>query len=110
MIEVKLPVYIKNKDEVFITPERIHLLKKIKETGSLNAAAKTIPISYQNAWSMIDEMNKLAPSPIVIKQRGGNGGGGAGLSDYGNILLKEYEYIENEVIKFTSKLNNEINM
>jgi molybdate transport system regulatory protein len=110
MIEVSLPIYIKNEGATFITPERVLLMRKILETGSLNAAAKSIPISYQNAWTMINEMNKIAPTPLVTKQRGGSGGGGAILSDYGKLILKEYAFIESEVMKYTKQLNNEINM
>jgi molybdate transport system regulatory protein len=110
MVEVSLPIHIKNNGLDFLNPDRVLLLRKIQETGSLNAAAKAISISYQNAWTMIDEMNKIAPNSLVSKQRGGAGGGGAILSDYGKLILKEYSFIENEVLKFTRLLNTEINL
>jgi len=110
MTEVDLLINIKFKDHVFITPKRINLLRMIKQTGSLNAASKAISISYQNAWTVINEMNELAPNPIVIKQRGGNGGGGAEISDYGNLILKEYSFIEQQIQEFTQKLNIELNL
>jgi molybdate transport system regulatory protein len=110
MVEVNLPIHIKNNGLDFLNPDRVLLLRKIQETGSLNAAAKAIGISYQNAWTMINEMNKIAPDSLVDKQRGGKGGGGAVLSDYGKLILKEYSFIEKEVLKFSILLNNEINI
>jgi molybdate transport system regulatory protein len=110
MIEVHLLINIKLDKKHFITPERIGLLRKIQQTGSLNAASKELSISYQNAWTIIDEMNKLAPNPLVIKQRGGSGGGGAVISEYGNLIIKEYLSVEQQVIKFCNQLNIEINL
>jgi len=110
MTKVDLHIYIQFNNKPFINPQSLALLRKIIDTGSLNTAAKELDISYQNAWKMIDNMNKTAPKPIVMKQRGGTGGGGAVLSDYGLLLMKEYAYIELQVLKFTQQLNNEINL
>lgn len=110
MTEVKLLININYDHHLLITPERIKLLRKIQKTGSLNAASKEMSISYQNAWTMIDEINKLTPTPIVIKQRGGSHGGGAVISEFGKLLLKEYSFIEQLVLKFNQKINTEINL
>jgi molybdate transport system regulatory protein len=42
----------------------------------LSGAAKKLKISYQHAWNLIDEMNHVAPEPLVTLQRGGTNGGG----------------------------------
>lgn len=110
MIQVRLHIYIDQDGKKFITPERMALLQKVKSTGSMVAAAKECNISYQNAWTMIDEMNELAPEPIVEKHRGGKGGGGAILSSYGKLLLKEYDLINQQVADFNKRLNVEINI
>ncbi len=110
MTEIDLHINIKFQKMEFINPLRIELLRKVQQTGSLNAAAKAISISYQSAWSLVDGMNKIAPSPLVSKQRGGTGGGGAVVSDYGNMILKEYAYIEQQVGKFCKQLNTEVNL
>lgn len=110
MTEVNLLINIKFNKQNFINPERIVLLRKIQQTGSLNAASKEMSISYQNAWTIIDDMNKTAPTPLVIKQRGGSGGGGAIISEYGSLIINEYLFVEQQVIKFTQQLNTEINL
>jgi molybdate transport system regulatory protein len=109
MVEVELPIHIHLHKQLFISPMRISLLQKIKQAGSLNSAAKELSISYQNAWNMVDEMNRIASQPLVLKHRGGNGGGGAKLSNFGEFVLKEYSYIEKQVNDFLKLLNFEIN-
>jgi molybdate transport system regulatory protein len=109
MTEIKLIINVNLNNQQFISPERIFLLRKIQQTGSLNAASKQLSISYQNAWTVIEDMNKKAPNPLVLKQRG-SGGGGAVISDYGSFILKEYSFIEQQVLKFTEQLNTEINL
>ena len=57
-------------------PNRIALLAKIAECGSITQAAKAIGMSYKAAWDAIDAMNNLAGEPLVERLAGGKGGGG----------------------------------
>lgn len=110
MTEVELLVNIKFNKQLLLSPERIKLLRKIKQTGSLRSAAKEISISYQNAWTIINEMNNIAAKPLVTKQRGGRGGGGAEISEYGKLILEEYSFIELKIMEFSRQLNIEISL
>ena len=89
----------------FLLKKRIALLKAIDEVGSLNLAAKLVPLSYKGAWDMIDVMNNLCPMPIVEKNTGGVGGGGTKLTKYGKNLVKTYEIIEKEHQKFLETIS-----
>ena len=44
--------------------DRIALLAKIGETGSITAAARAVGMSYKGAWDVIDAMNNLADEPL----------------------------------------------
>jgi molybdate transport system regulatory protein len=110
MTEIELVVNVMFNKQLFLSPERIILLKKIKQTGSLKSAAKELSISYQNEWTIIDEMHNITTKPLVIKQRGGRGGGGAQISDYGKLMLEEYSYIELKILEFSRQLNIEIGL
>lgn len=110
MIEVECHISINKNGNCFLNLTKIELLHEIMQSGSLSGAAKKLKISYQHAWTMIDEMNRDAPSPIVIKQRGGVNGGGAEISSYGERILREYRQIEAEVNKLVSQINVEINL
>lgn len=110
MIEVECHISIKKNGYCFLNPSKTALLLQILKCGSLNGAAKELKISYQHAWTMVDEMNRIAPSPLVIKQRGGARGGGAEISGYGVRILDEYKQIEIQIRKLINQINVEINL
>ena len=110
MIEVECHISIKKDGNCFLGPAKTELLKGIIQSGSLSGAAKKLNISYQHAWNMIDEMNHMAPEPLVNLQRGGANGGGSEISVYGERILREYKQIEAQVKKLVSQINVEINL
>ncbi len=110
MIEVECHIAIKKDGNCFLNPIKTELLYEIIKNGSLSAAAKKLKISYQHAWTMIDEMNHVAPEPMVIKKRGGVNGGGAEISSYGVRILSEYKLIEAQVKKLINQINVDINL
>ena len=75
-------------------PQRIALLQHIVEQGSITAAAKSAGISYKAAWDAIDELNNLAQTPLVERNIGGKGGGGARLSVAGERVLRLYQRLQ----------------
>ena len=66
------------------------LLEKIKETGSIKAAATEMKISYRHAWEMIKKMNSISEMPLVIKNTGGSSGGGSVVTKEGEELIACY--------------------
>jgi molybdate transport system regulatory protein len=110
MIEVECHISIKKDGIGFLNPLKTQLLQEIGKNGSLTGAAKKMEISYQHVWTMIDEMNRTAPSPLVLKQRGGANGGGTSISDYGERMLREYFLIQAEIKKVVDQINVEINL
>jgi molybdate transport system regulatory protein len=110
MIEVECHITIKKDGIMFLNPLKTQLLQEIKKNGSLSGAAKEMEISYQHVWTMIDEMNRTAPSPLVLKHRGGANGGGTAISAYGERMLREYQIIQAEIQKIVNQINVEINL
>ncbi len=110
MIEIICNINIKRNGTAFLDSPKTSLLNAIDFSGSLSSAVKMLNISYQHAWNMINDMNKLAPQPLVVKQRGGLNGGGAQLSDYGKRVIKEYRFIEEHVNSLVQKINVEITL
>lgn len=74
--------------------KRIRLLEAIARHGSLNQAAKAVPLSYKAAWDALDSMNKLAEAPLVVRSTGGAGGGGTQLTDHGRRIIALYRAME----------------
>lgn len=76
-------VWIEGPEGTFLGYGRVVLLERIREYGSISAAARSMEMSYRHAWELVDSMNRQAPSPVVEKMTGGRGGGGARLTDTG---------------------------
>ena len=74
--------------------KRIRLLEAIATHGSLNRAAKVVPLSYRAAWDALDSMNNLAETPLVIRTTGGRNGGGTQLTDHGKRMVALYRAME----------------
>lgn len=110
MIEVECHITVKKGGVCFLDPLKTGLLNEIRRCGSLNSAAKALQISYQHAWTVINDMNSFAPEPLVAKQRGGNNGGGASITAYGEKILKDYFAIQAQVDKMVNQINVEINL
>lgn len=93
-----------NSDATFLLEKRIQLLAAIERVGSISKAAKEVPLSYKAAWDAITAMNNLCPTPVVVKETGGKGGGGASLTPYGKNLLQTYDLLQKEHQKFLARL------
>ena len=79
---------------VSLGDKRIRLLEAIALHGSLNRAARAVPLSYKAAWDALDEMNNLAEAPLVVRTTGGTGGGGTRLTEHGLRLVALYRALE----------------
>jgi molybdate transport system regulatory protein len=93
-----------NKNGVcFLNPRRIELLKLIQMKGSILSASKVIKMSYQQAWTIIKDLNAMAPLPIVVRHRGGANGGGASITPFGVQLIERYDKIQ---IRFNQSISD----
>ncbi|MDH4944977.1 TOBE domain-containing protein [Sulfurimonas sp. C5] len=86
--------WLTKNDKSFLGSGRIELLEKIAQTGSINAAAKEMKMSYKAAWERINSMNELADEPIILRTIGGKGGGGTKLTDYAYELINTYKKLD----------------
>lgn len=86
----------------------IGLLKAIKQTGSLNQAAKTMGLSYKGAWQILERANNSAPQLLVATATGGSKGGGSKLTEAGDALLMLFLRIEQQHQLFLAQLNGDL--
>jgi molybdate transport system regulatory protein len=86
-----------------IGPGKIALLEAILEYGSIRAAAKSLGMSYNRAWLLIEELNECFKKPVVETLAGGAKGGGTQITKIGHQLIEEYRSIEKEAQKATAK-------
>ncbi len=91
--------------ERFLGIGRMELLGHIQQTGSINQAAKAMRMSYKRAWELVQSMNKLANSPLVVTQTGGEKGGGAVVTQEGERYLAHYQALQ---VRFQQFLTDEL--
>ncbi|MDX2205259.1 MAG: LysR family transcriptional regulator [Hyphomicrobiaceae bacterium] len=73
---------------------KIALMEGIARHGSISAAGKDLGMSYRRAWELADEINHIFAEPLIEKQTGGAGGGGARLSRWGAEVVQRFRAIE----------------
>ena len=75
-------------------PGKAELLRLIELTGSISAAARAMDMSYRRAWMLVDTMNQCFRKPLVEATTGGQRGGGAQVTTFGNEVLRRYIAME----------------
>jgi molybdate transport system regulatory protein len=104
-IEVKAKLWLEKDSRFILGVGRAEILRRIKETGSLAKAAKSMGMSYSHAWSEIREISDAAGGPVVETSRGGTSGGSSRLTDLGERLLKSFDDEMGKLDKHLAKRN-----
>ncbi len=90
-LAVRGRIWLERDGELYMGFGRVMLLERIDRLGSISAAAKSMKLSYRNAWLWIEAMNHLSPAPLVEKVTGGTGGGYTRLTEAGHKVISEYK-------------------
>ena len=76
---------------------KMQLLDNIRRTGSISAAGRAMDMSYRRAWLLVSELNGMFAEISVESQRGGQNGGGAVVTPFGEELLARFRRMESLV-------------
>jgi len=101
-------LWLNRAENKFLGGDRINLLEKIDELGSITKAAKAVGISYKNAWDTVNMINNMAEKPLVDRLTGGKGGGGTSLTAEGKRIIAQYQTIQEEHRKFLDNLEGRL--
>ena len=96
-ISLRARIWLDMGGETFLAPGRATLLERIEEYGSITKAAKSMEMSYRHAWLLVDDMNKKAESPLVVRVTGGKGGGGTKLTEDGKKMLEKFGALQGKI-------------
>ncbi len=103
-MSIKARLWLDVAGETYLAPGRVTLLERIEECGSITKAAKSMEMSYRHAWLLVDDINKKAPSPLVVRKTGGKGGGGTKLSAEGKKAIKDFNGLQEKLTNFIREL------
>src|SRR3974390_2369175 len=98
-------LWFQKSDRRYLGGERIDLLEKIDQLGSISKAAKAVGISYKTAWDTVNLINNLAETPLVERITGGKGGGGTNLTKEGKKLVGQFRILQEEHRKYLASLD-----
>jgi len=100
-IQIRSKVWLEAQGRPVLGPGRLQLLQYIDKQGSISRAANMLKMTYRKAWGQVKAMEEQLDQPLVEKQAGGAGGGGARLTPEARELLAKYfrltQGIEEEV-------------
>ena len=88
--------------EIAFGPGKAELLQRVAETGSIGKAALCMKMSYMRAWSLVQTMNRCFKEPLITAAHGGEGGGGAALTETGRKVLAHYRQLERASLRATA--------
>jgi len=101
-------LWFQRSERRYLGGERIDLLEKIDELGSISKAAKAVGISYKTAWDTVNLVNNLAETPLVERMTGGKGGGGTNLTKEGKKVVSQFRILQEEHRKYLANLDGRL--
>lgn len=102
--------WIEGSDGTFLGYGRVVLLERIRESGSISKAARSMEMSYKHAWDLVDSMNRQARSPLVEKVSGGGGGGGTRLTEAGERAIDTFWTLHARLETFLAEQTQELEL
>lgn len=102
-MNVKFKIWFEQNGSVAFSEGRKMVLEAVDKTGSLNAAAKELGMSYRAAWGKIKTTEKALGVRLLDVTTGGRGGGGAVLTPAAKELISEYRKYNNRVSALVEK-------
>jgi molybdate transport system regulatory protein len=88
--QIKGRLWLEKSGETFISWGRVVLLERIREDGSIAAAARSLGMAYSHAWTLVANMNRLAGEELVSRTFGGKHGGRAWLTPAGEAAIARF--------------------
>lgn len=89
------------REEDFFGPGVYHLLQKIDETGSIQAAAASMKMSYSKCWKMINHAEEQMGFPFLNRVNGGKKGGSSTVTEEGRLFMERYNALQEDIKRIT---------
>ncbi len=74
----------------------LYLLRFIRQYGSIRRAAEEMRMSYRQAWGNVKKAEARLGVTLLVKQVGGESGGGAQLTPEAEELINSYKSFRSE--------------
>lgn len=92
------------REEPCFGPGVMELMKRVKESGSLQTAAAQMHMAYSKAWKVIKTSEQQLGFPLTTRRAGGAGGGSSVLTPEGEEFLMRYTAFQRRACEAADKL------
>lgn len=90
-----------SKTEDFFGPGLFHLLQFIDETGSIQAAAKQMGMSYSKCWKLLNRAEEQMGFPFLNRYNGGRHGGNSTITEEGREFMNRYQAMLEDISRIS---------
>jgi molybdate transport system regulatory protein len=92
-------IWVQLNSNLIVDPQTLELLALIGEHRSISHAAEAMSISFRHAWNLIGKLEEQFGSKVIVRMRGGKGGGGlVTLSKKGEEIVREYRRVARGIV------------
>lgn len=98
---VKLTLHTRER---FFGPGICELLERIRETGSIQAAAAAMEMSYTKAWKILNRAEREMGVHLIARQSGGRKGGSSTLTEAGERAIRDFREMEAKLSEAANEL------
>ena len=93
-------------DDRFFGPGVCELLERIRETGSIQAAAARMKLSYTKAWKILNRAEKELGMNLITRVSGGRSGGSSTVTEAGEETIRAFREMEAKLNACAEELLN----
>ena len=90
--------------ERYFGPGICELLEKIDDSGSIQAAAKQMNMSYTKAWKILNRAEEELGTSLITRVSGGKNGGSSTLTPAGERAVKDFREMEGKLAVYADEL------
>ncbi|QTA84155.1 winged helix-turn-helix domain-containing protein [Desulfonema magnum] len=83
---------------------RFKILETIRQSGSIQAAAKELKMSYRAVWGKVRATEERLGEPLLIRNIGGSSGGGSRLTPFAQMLMDQFSQLHKRVNTHSDEL------
>lgn len=96
-MQVRFKLWLEEDGEQVFGEGIYELLVAVERLGSISQAARSMNMSYRQAWGHIQKAERRLGFKLLVRQVGGQAGGGAKLTPEAGEMLGRYRRFHHEV-------------
>ena len=102
-VKAKVKLTLSTGDR-FFGPGVCELLERIRESGSIQAAAARMELSYSKAWKILKRAEDELGISLITRMSGGRNGGSSTLTEAGEEAVQDYREMEARLSSYADEL------